>query len=399
LRQDPDVILVGEIRDLETAEIAFQAAVTGHLVMSTLHTNNAISAITRLLDLGVDSFLVNSSVSLIVAQRLARRTCSQCKEPYRPPDELIRRLKIDDPDLVFYQGKGCAACGKSGYSGRMGIYEMLRMTNTLRELVKQKASESTIRRAAAAAGTRSLLEDGLAKVRQGLTNLEELLRVIEVEAEETFQCPKCGSAVDREFKSCPYCMYLLRNVCESCDQELRPEWKMCPYCTRPVGVQADPVELGDGRPLGPKELMSSSLEQPTASRDVAQLPAVKLPKILVVDDDEGILKVIQKALKQLPMEAEVLTAADGIEALDAIVQNKVDLVILDVMMPRMDGFTVCERLRKDIRTAFLPILMLTANTDENNRTKGYLIGTYDYMSKPFVVPDLVGRVTRLLRRT
>ena len=399
LRQDPDVILVGEIRDLETAEIAFQAAVTGHLVMSTLHTTNSISAITRLLDLGVDSFLVNSSVSLIVAQRLVRRTCSQCKEPYRPPDELIRRLKIDDPDLVFYRGKGCSACGKSGYSGRMGIYEMLRMTNTLREHVKQKASESVIRRAAAAAGTRSLLEDGLAKVRQGLTNLEELVRVIEVEAEENFQCPKCGSAVDREFKSCPYCMYLLRNVCESCEQELKPEWKMCPYCTRPVAERADPVEIGEARPRGPKELMPSSLEQMSPSREVAQLPAVKLPKILVVDDDAGILMVIQKALKQLPMEAEVFTATDGIEALDAVLRHKVDLVILDVMMPRMDGFTVCDRLRKDIRTAFLPILMLTANTDENNRTKAYLIGTDDYMSKPFVVPDLVARVTRLLRRT
>lgn len=174
---------------------------------------------------------------------------------------------------------------------------------------------------------------------------------------------------------------------------------MCPYCTRPVAGQADAVELDEVRPRGLKELMPSSLEQTSSSRKVAQLPAVKLPKILVVDDDEGILMVIQKALKQLPMEAEVLTAADGIEALDAIVQNKVDLVILDVMMPRMDGFAVCDRLRKDIRTAFLPILMLTANTDESNRTKAYMIGTDDYMSKPFVVPDLVARVTRLLRRT
>jgi type II secretory ATPase GspE/PulE/Tfp pilus assembly ATPase PilB-like protein/ActR/RegA family two-component response regulator len=399
LRQDPDVILVGEIRDLETAEIAFQAAVTGHLVMSTLHTNSSLAAITRLLDLGVDPSLINSSVNLIVAQRLARRICSQCKEPCTPPPELLRRLRIDDPGHAFYRGRGCSACGKSGYAGRIGIYEMLRMTNTLKELIRQKASETQLRRGATAGGTRFLLDDGLSKVREGLTSLEELLRVIEVEAEETFQCPKCGSAVRREFKTCPYCMLTLRNICESCEQELKPEWKICPYCTRPVNRQAGPGETEKMLTEGSRDLVPLSSGNSGLAGQVAALPAAKQPKILVVDDDAGISKVIQKALTQLPMDTEVITAADGVEALETIEQHKVDLVILDVKMPRMDGFAVCERLRKNIRTAFLPIMMLTANADEDNRTKGYLVGTDDYLSKPFTVPDFLARVTRLLRRT
>jgi type IV pilus assembly protein PilB len=401
LRQDPDVILVGEIRDLETAEIAFQAAVTGHLVMSTLHTNSSLAAITRLLDLGVDPFFITSSVNLIVAQRLARRLCTQCKEPYTPPAELLQRLRIKDPGFIFYHGKGCPACGKSGYAGRIGIYEMLRMTNTLKELIRQKASESELRKGAAAAGTRFLLEDGLSKVREGLTSLEELVRVIEVEAEESFQCPKCGSVVRREFKTCPYCTFTLRNTCESCEQELKPEWKICPYCVRPVTGAAAPGEVEKEKMLtaGPKALMPVPDVNPAPAAQASEMPAAKRPTILVVDDDKGITRVIQKALTQLPMDADVITAEDGVEALKAVEHQKVDLVILDVKMPRMDGFAVCEGLRKNIRTAFLPIMMLTANADENNRTKGYLVGTDDFLSKPFAVPDFLARVSRLLRRT
>jgi CheY-like chemotaxis protein len=418
LRQDPDVILIGEIRDAETAGIAFQAAVTGHLVLSTVHTKSSFAAITRLLELEVDPFLISSSLSLVVAQRLSRRVCTHCKEPYTPPQDLLQKFRLDEPDLVFYRGQGCPECGKTGYSGRMGIYEMLRMTDSLKELVRQKASESAMRRAAAVMGTRTLLEDGLLKVRQGLTNPEELLRVIEVEVDESLPCPKCGAVIHREFKSCPYCMFTLRNICESCGQDLKPDWKMCPYCTSPVrGMQAaaapgenskpsqltegtkDPMALAEENPVARRQVHALPPANSGASREVAALPAMKTPKIVVADDDKGIIKVIRKALEQLPMDVQVFTAGDGVEALNAIESNRADLVILDVMMPRMDGFAVCDSLRKDIRTAFLPILMLTANADQNNRTKGYMVGTDDYMSKPFEVPDFIARVARLLRRT
>lgn len=403
LRQDPDVILIGEIRDLETAEIAFQAANTGHLVLSTLHTDDAFGAIIRLLDLGVDRSLISTSLSLIVAQRLARRVCAQCREAYTPEPEVIQKLRVDDPAQVFYRGKGCQACRKVGYTGRLGIYEMLRMTSSMKELIRQKATESALRRAAAVAGSKTLLEDGITKACQGETNPDELFRVIEIVADETFPCPKCGSMVNREFKSCPYCAFTLRKTCQACGQDLNQEWALCPYCSTATavhaaaGVNSTVSESGDV----PYLLSSSSKDLNENRRPVAlpAAPAPKLPKIVIADDDADIRKVVAAALRQLPIGVEVFTASDGKQALEMIEAIGADLAILDLKMPGMDGFAVCDQLRKDIRTAFLPILMLTANSDQENRTKGYLVGTDDFMSKPFAIPEFLARVSRLLRRT
>jgi len=387
---------------LETAEIAFQAANTGHLVLSTLHTDDSFGAITRLLDLKVDRSLISSCLNLIVAQRLARRICPECKGTYTPSKEVLKKLYLEESDLAFYRGQGCQSCGKRGYEGRVGVYEMLRVTNPMKDLIRQNASESALRRAAAIAGTTTLLEDAMSKVRQGVTNPDEVVRVVEVGTEVTFPCPKCSSMVDREFKSCPYCGFALRNVCQACGQDLSPEWSLCPYCSSTTNTSA---KRGATTAIeGASQLLLASSEGPNprgqwVSSSVAELPRVKCPRILVADDDEDILKLLVIALRQLPMDVEILTASDGIQALESVGTNKVDLVILDVKMPRMDGFGVCEGLRKDIRTAFLPILMLTANGSQESRTKGYLVGTDDFVSKPFTPPDLVARVSRLLRRT
>ncbi len=409
LRQDPDIILVGEIRDLETAEIAFHAAMTGHLVLSTLHTNSSLATIARLLDLGVDPFLVSSSVTLIMAQRLARRVCQRCKEIYTPSSGLLERLHIDEPTINFYRGKGCPACGNTGYAGRIGLFELLRLTPTIKELINRKAPEVEMRKAAGLAGTRFLLEDAMEKVRQGITTLEEVLRVIQLQEEEITRCPKCNSFINLDFSTCPYCMHALKYLCESCGQELKLEWKICPYCN--TRVERVPTAEGALRALPP----GASLEPPEARpRATAALPAAsessaapgasaralpKKPRILVVDDDEGIKKVLQKSLQQLPMETEVLTASDGEEALKAAEKHLPDLVISDVMMPHMDGITLCQKLREGFQTAFIPIMMLTASADEANRTKAYMVGTDDYVTKPFTIPDLNARVMRLLRRT
>ena len=203
LRQDPDVILVGEIRDLETADIAFQAAITGHLVLSTLHANSTFGVVARLLDLGLDPAVVGASLNLVVAQRLARRICTQCKEPYKPDPALLRTLKIEDPDTVFYKGRGCAACVQTGYAGRLGIYEMLRVTSAIKELIRHKAGEGALRRAASMAGTTTLLEDGLSKVLAGQTSVEEMLRVVELETEESYSCPQCRALVDSRIHELP----------------------------------------------------------------------------------------------------------------------------------------------------------------------------------------------------
>ena len=195
LRQDPDLIMVGEIRDADTAEIAFQAALTGHLVFSTLHTNNAVAAVERLLDLGIKPLLLTSATSLVVAQRLVRRICMNCREPYVPSAEVIRKLRIVADTLEFHRGKGCAACGQTGYSGRVGIFEILRMTTRLKELVSRRASEAELRSAATAAGTRPLFRNALDKMRQGLTTPEEILRVIQIEHVEDAGPPNRGAFV------------------------------------------------------------------------------------------------------------------------------------------------------------------------------------------------------------
>jgi type IV pilus assembly protein PilB len=183
LRSDPDVVMVGEIRDGETAKISIEAALTGHLVLSTLHTNDAPQALTRLNEMGVEPFLVGAAVSAVLAQRLARKLCTHCCEMYQPSIDDLLRARVS-PDvaaasdgMVLYRKKGCPRCGQTGYKGRIGIYQLLEMTETLESLAVTKASREEIERAAMADGMRTLWDDGLAKVASGLTSIEELARV------------------------------------------------------------------------------------------------------------------------------------------------------------------------------------------------------------------------------
>jgi len=181
LRQDPDIIMVGEIRDAETAIIAIEAALTGHLVLSTLHTNDAPGAVARLLDMGVEPFLIASSLVGVLAQRLLRTICSKCKEPYVPPRDAMQRLGMNiegNSNVTFYRGRGCEACKGTGYKGRTGIYELMPVTDKVRELILARASSYAIREAAIEAGMRTLREDAMQKILLGITTLEESLRVI-----------------------------------------------------------------------------------------------------------------------------------------------------------------------------------------------------------------------------
>ena len=186
LRQAPNIILVGEIRDKETAEIAVQASLTGHLVFSTLHTNDAPSAITRLGDIGVPPFLIASSVVAIMAQRLIRVNCVKCKEPYKPPEDEIVAAGLNPEQAVkatFLRGRGCNHCHNSGYRGRLGIFEMLKMTAVTREMTFNREPTQQIRRVSRQNGMRTLLEDGVQKAVKGITTLEEVLSICHHEAE------------------------------------------------------------------------------------------------------------------------------------------------------------------------------------------------------------------------
>lgn len=182
LRQDPDVILVGEIRDVDTARVAIQAALTGHLVFSTLHTNDAPGSLTRLVDMGIEPFLTASAVAAAIAQRLVRTICSRCKVGYEPAKEVLEKIGFDVKEKVeFYRGKGCKACHNTGYRGRTAIFEILLVDSKIQELILRSASSAEIRQAAIQAGMKTLRDDGLLKVRQGLTTIDEVMRVTQLD--------------------------------------------------------------------------------------------------------------------------------------------------------------------------------------------------------------------------
>jgi len=232
LRQDPNIIMVGEIRDLETAEIAFQASLTGHLVLSTLHTNDAPSALTRLIDLGVERYLVASSVIGIVAQRLARVICPNCKEETEPTD--AERVILDPTrhgDMVFYRGRGCKRCSDIGYRGRTPIAEVLVMDSRMKEELLSGGNERAIQVAAQRAGMRTMRDDGMEKVRNGITTLEEVIRLTFSAEEAGSRCPRCQNRIEREYEVCPYCGHeLAAGRCRKCNNILQPDWTVCPFC-------------------------------------------------------------------------------------------------------------------------------------------------------------------------
>lgn len=183
LRQDPNVIMVGEVRDFETAEIAIQAALTGHLVFSTLHTNDAAGAVSRLIDMQAEPYLISSALIGVLAQRLVRTICKECKEEYAPSSEALRDLGISAKEgtIKFYRGKGCPKCMNSGYKGRIGIFELMPIDDKLRNLIITKASLDEMRKYSRSQGMKALKEDGIEKIKQGLTTAEEVLRVTEEE--------------------------------------------------------------------------------------------------------------------------------------------------------------------------------------------------------------------------
>ncbi|RMF92350.1 MAG: type II secretion system protein GspE [Candidatus Schekmanbacteria bacterium] len=235
LRQDPDAIMVGEIRDVETACIAAQASITGHLVLSSVHTNSTISTITRLKNMGVPSYLISSSLNGIISQRLVRLICPNCKTKYNPSEEEFVKIGLRPEDIKnnnFYKGTGCQKCSHTGYSGRIGVFEVLTITPKFRELINNDAPAELLQKEAINSGMKYMIFDGLEKVKKGLTTLEELNRVLIFEEEEirSVICPNCNSSIKSDFINCPFCGITLSKVCPSCGRQKEENWKYCPYC-------------------------------------------------------------------------------------------------------------------------------------------------------------------------
>jgi len=341
LRQDPDIVMVGEIRDSETASIAFRAAQTGHLVLSTLHTNDALSAVTRLLDLGVEAFLISASLVAVVGQRLVRGICQECKIPDPLTPQILKQLPPHigkDEGTTFWKGAGCEACQYTGYLGRMGLFEVLMITPFLKEIIEPKVSDLALRKAAEREGFQSMTMDGIRKALQGLTTIEEVFRVAPPKAE---------------------------------------------------GITQMPI-------VEPPALEEIKTEEPPPEEPPASVTSVRPKKILAADDNQIILKILRNIL-----ESEgylIITAENGLEALKLALQEKPDLVVTDLLMPKMDGLTLIKKLKSQLSTRYIPIIMLTAKGEMDSEVKGIDAGADDYLTKPVNPKRLLARINRLLSR-
>ncbi|HIJ94299.1 MAG TPA: Flp pilus assembly complex ATPase component TadA [Desulfuromonadales bacterium] len=232
LRQDPDVILVGEMRDFDTADTAFKAALTGHMVLSTLHTNSAVASVTRLIDMGIKPYIIASALEGVIAQRLVRKVCSGCAARTDPDQALLELLRL--PTEFFGDGitvgQGCPQCNNTGYRGRVGVYEMFVMNDDFRHMIGSDYHESDLLNLARSNGMKTLLEDGLEKVLRGWTTLEELLRVVGPTIRMERHCEACGRSIDSKFLFCPHCGSFRHNCCKNCRMPLEDGWAICPFC-------------------------------------------------------------------------------------------------------------------------------------------------------------------------
>ncbi|MBI5906193.1 MAG: Flp pilus assembly complex ATPase component TadA [Deltaproteobacteria bacterium] len=234
LRQDPDVILVGEIRDQETADVAFKGSLTGHMVLTTLHTNNSVASITRMIDMGVKPYLIASALEGILAQRLVRKICPHCRieEPVNPDTTALLNLPHGLLMESSFRGKGCDRCSQTGYFGRTGVFELFVMNDDFRHHICTGYKESELLSMARSAGMKLLVEDGVGKVRKGETTLEEVLRVIGPQTRHERRCGKCDRVVDAKLPFCPHCGTFKQDACNSCRMPVEPEWTHCAFCGR-----------------------------------------------------------------------------------------------------------------------------------------------------------------------
>ena len=288
LRQDPDVILVGEIRDFDTAQIALRAAQTGHLVLSTLHTDDGPSTLTRLMDMGTEAYVIGSALIGVVAQRLVRRLCVHCRVRYTPTSDVLRSLNITDADAdthAFCRAGGCDQCNHTGYRGRIGIFEIMPVSDKLRRLIAGNRGEDAIRDEAMSAGMASLGADGLAKVKSGVTTAEELLRVVPEVGEVRSVCPACDGSVERGFQVCPYCGYQLAHGCPSCHRALQPGWNFCPHCaTSMAGSTRNALSVTSNEQTGRAVSTTKGSPELEAPRDQSALPAAGVIDVSAVQD-------------------------------------------------------------------------------------------------------------------
>jgi type II secretory ATPase GspE/PulE/Tfp pilus assembly ATPase PilB-like protein/CheY-like chemotaxis protein len=378
LRQDPDVVLVGEIRDKETAQIAVQASLTGHLVLSTLHTNDAPNAVTRLLDIGIEGFKIATAVRGVVAQRLMRRLCPSCKEVWVEsiPPKMNRWIPSGTP---LYRAVGCAECAQTGYRGRFSIVEILKVTAEVERRIGASATADKIAEAARAAGMVTLWESGLAHVHKGESTIDELLRVVDM--------PQDDDALERRRLS---------------GSGPRPRVDSGPHhapveaAAAQAPAEARPPERPATSFEGAFDLLEDGAARPAAPAATGAVIGGERPKVLLVDDEDQLRRVMRDLLERDGYS--VIEAADGVEALDQVDRHGPDIIVLDLNLPGLDGYGVLSHLRSRRVTQHIPVVVLTARGDEENEVRVFEFGADDFLSKPFRARALSARLDAVLRR-
>ena len=378
LRQDPDVVLLGEIRDKETATIAVQASLTGHLVLSTLHTNDAPNAVTRLVDMGIEAYKLASALRGVIAQRLMRKLCLTCREVSdQPPPERIR--KYLPPGMVVYRPLGCPDCSMTGYRGRFSIVEVLTMNIDLERLIGAGATAEKIAEGARAHGMLSLFESGLAHVLAGETSVEEMLRVVDVPMSDSMVAGRASVVVPAPM----------------------PAEAPAPRRTPPSSPAAAEITV---RPLTTTvpdlssafDLIEEEVGEVEGTTGRRSAPGTKGACVLLVDDEDALRRVMRDLLARDGFD--VVEARTGAEALDQVDRHAPDIVVLDLNLPGMDGYSVLSELRSRPATQRIPVIVLTAKGDEDNEVRVFELGADDFLSKPFRAKALSKRLEVVLAR-
>lgn len=351
LRQDPDTVMVGEIRDLETAEIAVQAAQTGHLVLSTLHTNDAVSTVTRLILMGIPPYMVASSLLAVLAQRLVRRLCQACRweRPVTPAAARLLSLAGHPVPRTDYVANGCPACDFVGYKGRIGLFEMILVSDRIREILLSDPRESLINQAAREEGTRSLLEDGLAKVGQGLTSMSEVLRAITVRSPGGRSCPQCHRPVPLQLGVCVYCGADMQEHCPLCHHEVEADWLICPHCRTP-------------RP-GPQD-----------SRR----------RVMLLSQDPPLVKQVSEMVKS--QDWQLLLSSDPHEVQSLVWSQRPEVILADLSLESLAIDELARNLRSSLGMANTRLVYLTDRAESHSP----LADTY--LIKPVDSAQLLARM-------
>ena len=370
LRQDPNVVLIGEIRDRETAQIAVQASLTGHLVLSTLHTNDAANAVTRLVDIGVEAYKIAAALRGVVAQRLMRKLCPTCKEVWMetPADRLRRWVPKGTP---LYRAAGCPDCAMTGYRGRFGIIEVLTVSAEVERRIAAGETAEHIAGAARRSGMKGLWDSGLEHVLRGESTLDELTRVVDI-PEEDEHPPDAAAASSRRSTG---------------------GGKPRPAASHGANVGF----LESVHTAAPEELTAhfELLEEPEPPR-VSGPHGLPARKVLLVDDEDSLRKVVKDLLER---DGYIVSEArDGVQALDQVDRVGPDIIVLDLNMPGLDGYGVLSHLRSRPATADIPVIVLTAKSDEDNEVRVFELGADDFLTKPFRARALSARLEAVLGR-